>query len=213
MRRFLQVATTSALALALTGCAGNGPGPQQHPVTGVPGPWLEKTAEGWPKSDGYGSSVPVIQQDDCLLESQVSEIAGHKPDMSNTGWGPYGDGDEGYRYLCEFASRGNYAGEVQIMRGDEATITDTVDDFKATESTDVQDNSVEPVTVEGVEFLVLTRWYPTNPQGMYQALYHDENANALVTLEVNSLSEEDFESLGAEGAAKALYDYLASAPQ
>jgi hypothetical protein len=74
----------------------------------------------------------------------------------------------------------------------------------------VQDNTVEEVTSGDLDLLVLTRWYPTNPQGLYQAIYHDEQADAIVSLEINSLSEEDFAALTPQDVADALVAAMAS---
>lgn len=57
---------------------------------------------------------------------------------------------------------------------------------------------------------VLTRWYPTNPQGLYAALYHDEEAQVLVEFEINSLDEADFDAFSAQETAETLVEILAA---
>lgn len=98
------------------------------------------------------------------------------------------------------------------MRGsDLADGQQTLDEFPDQASTAQQENSVSDVTSGKLDLLVLTRWYPTNPQGLYQALYFDEDANALVSLEINSLDEDDFEELTPQDVADALVEAMATA--
>lgn len=152
----------------------------------------------------------MLGSDPCLLDGELPEIVGSQPRMTASGFGAYGETDEGYRYLCSFLGE-DYAGEVQLMSGDERELIETVNEFRTTSSTSDQDNTVEEIASGELDMYVLTRWYPTNPQGMYIVLYHDEETDAIVTFEVNSLEEAPFEELGAQGAADAFHDYLAAA--
>ena len=85
------------------------------------------------------------------------------------------------------------------------------DDFNNTTSTPEQDNTVETVTSGNLEVLGLTRWYPTNPQGYYSAMYFDEDAQALFTIEINSLTKENFDAISPQDVADLLVGLMASA--
>jgi hypothetical protein len=181
------VAATCLITL-LTSCSTTGDGDPAD-VTGIPEAWLTATQEGWPSSRGYGGDVPVLSRGECLL----------------------GDEPDGYRYVCSIWKRDVYSGDLQLLRAVSPTDAEqTVEEFRSQPSTGVQDNTVEEVTSGDLDLLVLTRWYPTNPQGLYQAIYHDEQADAIVSLEINSLSEEDFAALTPQDVADALVAAMAS---
>lgn len=213
------VAPVAGLAALLLASCSSGtaddPGPAS-PTTaaatadGIPEEWLEATAEGWPGSRGYGGSSPVLTQDPCLLLDAVPEVAGSVPELTRAGWGGYSGGDDAYRYVCSLWSPDEYAGQVQLIQTDAPSAQATVDDFVSQTDTPDQDNTVETVESGGLEVHVLTRWYPTNPHGAYQAVYLDEERDAIVTFEVNSLDEEDFDALSPQAVADTLVGILAA---
>lgn len=209
--RLLTTALILAATALLAGCTSGGGG-DPNDVSGIPEEWLTSTEEGWPSSKAHGGGVPVLSREPCLLTDRAPQVLDGDADFTDTGWGGYGSGPDGYRYICNLWKRGSYAGDLQVLRpgaaGDAAT---TVDQFRTQKSSAVQENSVEKVTSGQLEMLVLTRWYPTNPQGMYQALYFDEAADVLVSLEINSLDEDDFDTLTPQDVADALVETMAAA--
>ena len=206
----IPAAITLAVTVALSGCASAG-GVDSDSVTGIPEQWIISTEEGWPSSEGYGGNLPVLSRDDCLLTDTVPRILQGEAELTNSGWGGYGNGQDGYRYICGLHLNDSYSGELQLMRGSEAGDAErTFEEFRDQASTAQQENSVSSVTSGKLELLVLTRWYPTNPQGRYQALYFDEDANALVSLGINSLDEVDFEALTPQDVADVLVETMAT---
>lgn len=222
MTPLLRLATpvVGLTVLALTACSsGTTDGPDLTPTSdattaatadGVPEEWLEATAEGWPDSQGYGGSAPVLTRDPCLLLDTAPEVLGSVAEVTDTGWGGYSGGDDAYRYVCTLWSPDEYSGQVQLIQTDAASAQATIDDFVSQTDTSVQDNTVETVESGGVEVHVLTRWYPTNPQGEYQAVYLDEEHDAILTYEVNSLDEDDFDALSPQEVADTLTAVLAA---
>ena len=223
MNPLLRLATpvVGLAVLALTACSsGTTDGPDltttsegtttAASVNGIPEEWLEATAEGWPDSQGYGGSAPVLTRDPCLLLDTAPEVLGSVAEVTDTGWGGYSGGEDAYRYVCTLWSPDEYSGQVQLIQTDAASAQATIDDFASQTDTSVQDNTVETVESGGVEVHVLTRWYPTNPQGEYQAVYLDEEHDAILTYEVNSLDEEDFDALTPQEVADTLTDVLAA---
>lgn len=217
--RHLTAAAAGLATLALTGCGSDAPdGPPsgsgsvttEATAEGIPAEWLEATAEGWPDSQGFGGSTPVLTRDPCLLLDTAPEALGSAPEITDTGWGGYSRGEDSYRYVCGFLSPDEYSGQVQLIQTDAESAQATIDDFDSQSDTDVQDNTVETVESGGLEVHVLTRWYPTNPQGEYQAVYLDEEHDAIVTFEVNSLDEEDFDALSPQQVADRLVGLLAA---
>jgi hypothetical protein len=203
------VAATCLITL-LTSCSTTGDGDPAD-VTGIPEAWLTATQEGWPSSRGYGGDVPVLSRGECLLGDETPDLLGGGAEHTDSGWGGYGDDPDGYRYVCSIWKRDVYSGDLQLLRAVSPTDAEqTVEEFRSQPSTGVQDNTVEEVTSGDLDLLVLTRWYPTNPQGLYQAIYHDEQADAIVSLEINSLSEEDFAALTPQDVADALVAAMAS---
>lgn len=198
------------VVLLLAGCASN---PDPDSVTGIPSSWLRDTAEGWPDSDAFGGDIPVLDDSDCVLGDVVPDILGDDPDPVDSGWGSYGDdasAPDAYRYLCEFLREDRYSGSVQLIQApDAATAASTVEEFADQPDTTEQDNTVTTVQAGQLEVQVLARWYPTNPQGAYQAMYVDEDHDAIVVLEVNSLDEDDFQSYSDDQAAQDLLEALA----
>lgn len=208
------------LALPLAACSSGGAGggsqddpkPDLNSVSQIPESWLQKTADGWESSDGYGQEYPVLSEGECLLADKMPRILDKRARFTDVGWGSYADDDDGYRYLCDFWRRDMYAGELQIIQASNSSDAQaTYDDFKNTTSTSDQDNTVDTVTSGDLEVLVLTRWYPTNPQGYYSAMYYDEDAQALFTIEINSLSKENFDALTPQDVADLLVGMMAIA--
>ena len=199
------------VVLLLAGCSG---GPDPDSVIGIPSDWLQDTADGWPDSDAFGTDIPVYDDSDCVLGDVVPDILGDEPDAVDSGWGSYGDDASAagaYRYVCEFFVEDRYAGSLQLIQApDAATAATTLDEFANQTDTTEQDNTVTTVEVGRLEMQVLARWYPTNPQGEYQAMYVDADHDAIVVLEVNSLDEDDYGSYSDDQAAQDLLEALAA---
>lgn len=213
MRRKTSWAAAASLPLVLliSACTAS-PGVDPGSVTGVPERWRTATAEGWPSSAGHGSSAPVMSREKCLLADTPPEILGETGKFTDSGWGPFGDGATGYRYICNLWKPDAYAGELQLIHAASPdAAASTVEEFRTQKSSRVQENTVTEVTSGKLDLWVLTRWYPTNPQGRYQALYHDENSDTIVTLEINSLDEKQFATLTPQQVADALVGMMAHA--
>lgn len=211
IRGFLRWCVAAPLLLAtLIACGGNGSVDRQS-ITSIPSEWLSETADGWPDSDGYDASMPVMNRsDDCLLNDSLPKIAGDEPEVTDAGWGGLGENKDSYRYICGLHSSGNYAGSVELMQASDAAAAENiVDDIRSQPSTSDQENTVTEETAGKLDMVVVERWYPTNPQGAYFAAFHDEEAEAVVQLEINSLDKADFDSMTAQDAADALLDIIA----
>lgn len=207
--------TLAAIVALATGCSASG-GISPEEVTQVPESWIADTAEGWPSSDAFGASMPVLSKDSCELisEKQLPEILGEKPEITNSGWGPLGrdhSSEDSYTYECSIWSSGNYAGSLRLLHPQDAAQAESiVSDFDQQRSIPEQENTVTQEEAYGLTMSVLTRWYPTNPQGLYAALYHDEEAQVLVEFEINSLNEADFDAFSAQETAETLVEILAA---
>ncbi|WP_157970659.1 hypothetical protein [Nakamurella deserti] len=157
--------------------------------------------------------MPVLQSGSCLLADTPPELLGRTADVTDVGWGPFGDDDAddtSYRYVCDFWADGDYAGQLQLIKADSAAQAQrTVDDFLDRPSTTQQDNSVQTLRSGELDVHVLSRWYPTNPQGLYQAMYFDPAALAVVVLEVNSLDESRYAQTSPQQIADALVSTFA----
>ncbi|MDQ0734661.1 hypothetical protein [Arthrobacter agilis] len=206
----LAVLLSASLSLSLSGCSG---GTETDDVTGIPASWLEKTADGWTASDAFGGDMPVLTRERCQLGDVVPDVLGEKPEITDSGWGSYGDDPEAadsYRYVCDFWSEGRFAGSLQLIHAaDPATAEQTLEDFVSQIDTTDQDNTVTTVRVGQLDVHVLARWYPTNPQGEYQALYLDTENNALAVFEVNSLKDDDYAEYSDTRVAEDLVTALA----
>lgn len=207
------VALAVVLLCGVAGCTTSTPF-QAPGDTGIPQTWLDATAEGWPLSDGYTASMPVLGRGECVAYDGRVTIAGARPKVTDVGYGAIGRGDREhqYRYICELWNPDHYAGRFQLVKvPDEATgdefVTNSMDD----RDTSVQINDTTVVTSRGLDVHVLKRWYPTNPQGMYTAIYFDRQRLALVALEINSLSESDFARYTESDIAADLAAILAAA--
>lgn len=152
---------------------------------------------------------------ECLLADDFPEVLGAAPEITESGWGPFGEDakDKGsFRYLCGIWTKGQFSGQMQlIVSSEKGALQETVDEFTDQPDTSVQENTVTKVDSAGQQVHVLQRWYPTNPQGEYQALYVDKDAGAAVTWEVNSLDETDFEKYTSQQAADDLMATLEGA--
>ncbi|KZE90607.1 hypothetical protein [Microbacterium sp. TNHR37B] len=213
MRRKTSWAAAASLPLVLlvSACTAS-PGVDPGSVTGVPEPWRTTTAEGWPSSAGHQSGTPVMSRGKCLLADSPPEILDETGTFTDSGWGPFGDDASGYRYICSLWKPDAYAGELQLIQAASAeAVATTVEQFRTQKSSRVQENTVTEVTSGKLDLWVLTRWYPTNPQGRYQALYHDEDSDTIVTLEINSLDEKQFATLTPQDVADALVGMMAQA--
>ena len=191
----------------MSGCSG----PSVPPVpAGVPASWVQRTSDGWPASDGHASSVPVLQRGSCLLADAPPELLGRSAEFTDVGWGPDSDAggsteDTAFRYVCDFWAEDAYAGELQLLKANSPALAQrTVDEFVDQTSSSVQDNSVQTVRSGDMDVHVLSRWYPTNPQGMYQAMIYDRTAVAVAVLEINSLDETQYAQTSPQQVADAL---------
>jgi hypothetical protein len=195
-------------AMILAGCSGPSLPGRPMVVTGVPSSWVQRTTEGWPGSAGRDSTMPVLEDGDCLLTDDLPQMLGRTAEVTSVGWGPYGDdssSDTAFRYVCDFWAEGAYAGDLQLLKADTAAQAQQIlDDFTDQPSTDVQDNTVVTVRSGDFDVQVLSRWYPTNPQGLYQAVIYDRAASAVVSLEINSLDEEQYADTSPQQVADAL---------
>jgi hypothetical protein len=195
-------------AVVLAGCSGPSLPEPPTVVTGIPASWVQRTTDGWPDSDGHDSSVPVLEDGDCLLTDDLPELLGRTAEVTDVGWGPYGDdssSDTAFRYVCDLWAEDAYAGQLQLIKVDTAEeAQQTVDEFVEQPSTDVQDNTVATVRSGDLDVHVLSRWYPTNPQGEYQAMYFDQAARAVAVLEINSLDEDQYGKTSPQQVADAL---------
>jgi hypothetical protein len=196
--------------VVITGCSGPSV-PEPPPGQVIPAAWVQRTSEGWPDSDGHRSSIPVLERGSCLLADTPPEVLGRTAVVTDAGWGPYGDGgdagseDTAFRYLCDFWAEGAYSGELQLIKADSpAQAQRTVDEFLDQPSTGQQDNTVQTVRSGGLDVHVLSRWYPTNPQGLYQAMVFDRAAAAVAVLEINSLDQADYAQTSPQQIADAL---------
>ena len=164
----------AAAMVVLVGCSGPLLPEPPMVLTGIPVSWVQRTMQGWPGSAGHDSSVPVLEDGDCLLTDDFPELLGRTAEVTERGLGSDGDdssSDTAFRYVCDLWAEDAYAGELQLIKADtSAQAQQTVDDFLDQPSTDVQDNSVTTVRSGGFDVQVLSRWYPTNPQGLYQAM-------------------------------------------
>lgn len=207
----VSLGVTVVVTATLVGCAPTG-GAEPESVTGIPEQWLTATEEGWPTSDGFGRNIPVLSRDACLLSESAPHILEGGASLTNTGWGGYGADEDGYRYICGVHLRDAYAGYLQLLRSPNSKgLQEAFDEFRSQPSTTLQHNSVTEVTSGRLDLHVLTRWYPTNPQGLYQAMYFDEDANAIVSFEINSLNKHDFDALTPQDVADALVATMAVA--
>ena len=202
------------------------------PESVVPMAWIDAATAAWPDTDGKKDGVMVFGgARQCVLGDQRVRVLDIDLRWSESGYGPlvpgpagvYGqaadgaNGAGGFVHLCNLsASRhpsvgapSRAAGSVVLTRyPDAGTLQEAVAGFRSRPDTPVQDNEITQLTSGRYTVDALRRWYPTNPQGAYQAMVVDEPQRTTVVLEVNSLSREDFGALSAQKAADALTDFL-----
>ncbi len=202
-RRLAALSLAPVVLLTACSAASGEPSTDPTPVASVPASWLTSTAEGWPDSDGYGSSAPVLSNADCVLTDEVTvHGATGRTDMS--GWGPYGDdtsATDAYRYVCEF--RGDeLSAQLQVIQaGSASDAAQTVDLFLDQPTNGDQENETTTVQLGDVDVHVNQRWYPKPEYGAATAMLLDAAANAVVVLEVTSLEADAFEEYTPEAVA------------
>lgn len=201
-------------AVVLAGCGGSDTeAVEDVEVTGIPQSWLEEAAEQWPSSSGFDAAMPVLESDgSCLTFEEGTTIAGAEPTTTGAGFGRlrFSSSDDDYQYICRIWDRGNYSGDVQLVQvADLATAEAVAASLADDTDLPVQENDVSVVEVAGLQISVLSRWYPTNPQGLRRAVLVDGDQSAVVSLEVNSLDEDDFEAYTDQDVAEDLVRVLA----
>ena len=219
LRRPSLTVTAAAVVVGLAGCSGGSGESAREEATsveGIPQSWIDETRADWPESDGFGASMPHYSMGaDCLLGDSMPEVLGTVPEIQEAGWGPFGGNardTESYQYQCGIWAEDQYSGSVQLfVTPDSTRLQELVDDFTEQGDTPVQDNTVSTVTSSDQTLHVLKRWYPTNPQGAYQAMYVDTKAGAVAVWEVNSLDEEEFEEYSEQQAADDLMAVMGDA--
>ncbi|AEE44525.1 hypothetical protein [Cellulomonas fimi] len=198
--------------LLLAACSGGSGGADATPTpaTSVPAAWLDATTQGWSDSDAHGGSVPVLSGEPCVLTDEVT-AHGATGSTDLSGWGPYGEDADAFRYLCEF--RGDdLSAQLQLIRTTSASDgARTVELFLDQGTSTDQENDPTTVEVAGVDVHVNVRWYPKTAYGEVTALFHDEEAGALVQLEVTSLDEDALAAYTPEQAATDLLVQLGRA--
>lgn len=206
----LLVSALVPASLLVAACSASDPAPSE-PASSIPEAWLEKAAEGWPESSGFGASAPVLSWGSCLLTDKVyARDAVAKEDLS--GWGPYGDDAQAtgaYRYVCEFRGE-ELSARIQVIQAASAADAErTVEIFHEQSTNADQENSPTTVQVGGVDVHVNHRIYPRSSTGEVESLFLDEGRNALVSLEIRSLDEAEVEAYPAQQAAEDLMLQLA----
>jgi hypothetical protein len=191
-------------------------------ATVVPTAWIDATDKAWPDSDGKKDGVMVLAgASQCALGDERVRVLGMEFRWDLSGYGPLDPGTDSagsFVHRCNLSDShhrpgdytpGRAAGDVVLTRyADVAGVQEGVARFRSQTDTPVQDNEVTRLTSGRYTVEALRRWYPTNPQGLYQAMVVDEQQRATLLLEVNSLSREDFEVTSAQEVADALTDFL-----
>lgn len=203
--------------VVLVGCGDSGGGDTEDvedvEVSGIPQAWLDETAEQWPDSSGFDAGITSLDADgSCVTFEEGTTIAGAEPTTTGVGFGrlSFSSSDDDYLYVCRIWGRGRYSGDVQLLQvSDLATAQAVASSLADDTDLPVQENDVSVVEVAGLEISVLSRWYPTNPQGLRRAVLVDEDRSAVVSLEVNSLDEDDFAAYTDQDVAEDLVRVLA----
>ena len=229
--RLVLAAVAALLAAGCSTAPGAAPPAEPAPPparTVVPTAWIDAAAAAWPGWDRVMVSGGARQ---CALGDQRLRVRDADLRWSDSGYGPVVPGPAGvYGRLEPGAAAGDgfvhrcsvwtgrtgsagipsrAAGSVVLTRYPDApALQSAVAGFRDQPDTPVQDNEVGPVTSGRYTVDVLRRWYPTNPQGAYQAMVVDEPQRATVVFELNSLSRQDFDALSSQEAADALTDFL-----
>jgi hypothetical protein len=144
----------------------------------------------------------------CALGEELVRVLDLEFRWDGSGYGPLDRGaatSAAFVHRCDMSiSRPPAAGgaprhavgEVVLTRyPDVARLQESVAAFRSQPDTPVQDNEITPVSSGRYPVDALRRWYPTNPQGLYQAMVVDEPQRVTLVLEVNSLSREDFDAM------------------
>ncbi len=195
----------------------------------IPQEWLAATAEAYPEAEGFAASQPTLMMgEDCLILEDEPEFFADQAEVSGAGFGSYGQpsvhygGDsssqEDYRYLCDMrtsqesrdADENWGTPEIQLMVTEEPELAEeTVQEFLDHDLPD-QENEIRTVEIDGAEIHVTQRSFPTNPNagGELQAIFYDEEAQAIFQLRMQSMDEDLWEEHGHEGAAQDLVDIL-----
>lgn len=189
----------------------------------IPQEWLEITAEEYPESDGFASSQPrLVMGEGCLILDELPEFFEDEAEASGSGFGSYGrpsvnygnepSSEEHYRYLCNLRPNDEAreadttwgTPSLQLMVTEDPELAEeTVQDFLSQDLPD-QDNDIETVEVGDAEIHVTKRSFPTNPNagGELQAIFYDEDAQAILQLRLQSMDEDLWEEHGHEGIAE-----------
>jgi hypothetical protein len=238
VRSGVLTAVVALLVVGCAGPVGTAPAaappaaPAPPPGSVVPTAWIDAATAAWPDTDGRKDGVMVFGGPrQCVLGDQRVRVLDIELRWIGSGYGPlvpgpagvYGqaaegaDAADGFVHLCRLsASRhpsvgapSRAGGSVVLTRyPDAGALQGAVAAFRSRPDTPVQDNEITQLTSGRYTVDALRRWYPTNPQGAYEAMVVDEPQRTTVVLEVNSLSREDFEALSAQKAADALTDFL-----
>jgi len=202
-------------AMAATACtAAIGGQPAPVPTTIVSSAWIDRAAAAWPESDGHAAGVMFSSNDtDCTLDGGDITVLGVDATWLDVGYGPDPTGEDigAFVHRCGLWDRDThrFAGSVELHRFTNLDVMrDFVAEFSLQGDTAVQDNEVAAVQSGRYPMQTLRRWYPTNPQGMYQALVEDRPQGVVIVLEVNSLSGADFRATSAQQVADVLAAFL-----
>lgn len=195
----------------------------------IPQEWIEMTSQEYPDSSGAELNNPMLSSDDeCMLFDEMPVLFDDQTEPGFAGFGPYSNetvhygneprNDEDYRYVCDLrasqesrdADENWGTPEVQLMVAqDPEPLEATVEDFLE-QDIPAQENDVETVEIDGAEIHVTQRSFPTNENagGELQAIFYDEEAQAIFQLRLSSMDEDLWEEHGHEGAAQDLADML-----
>ena len=195
----------------------------------IPQHWLDMTAQEYPDSEGSEMTNPMLNFDDeCMLFDEMPVLFEDQTVSGPSGFGPYGNpsvhygneshSDENYRYLCDLraSEESRDADEswgtpsVQLMVAqDTDLLEETVEDF-LDQNLPAQENDVRTVEIDGAEIHVTQRSFPTNENagGELQAIFYDEEAQAIFQMRLSSMDEDLWEDHGHEGAAQDLAEML-----
>lgn len=230
-RRVRIAVLTAATALLLAGCSGSSDTPPVARADGVAPPastvvptaWIDATTAAWPESDGSRTGVMVLGgARQCALGDERVRLLDTEFGWYESGYGPVdarASSADSFVHRCglrdtgrrsgDYDTPGRAAGGVTLTHyADAVGVQEEVARFRAQTDTPVQDNEVTRLTSGRYAVEALRRWYPTNPQGLYQAMVVDEQQRTTLLLEVNSLSRADFEATSAQQVADALADFL-----